>query len=102
MIRHIFLWKVTEDGDPAYVLRRLNELPTRIPGCLSWTTGAHTGEEGISGGVWQFALVADYPSMADLEAYTNDPFHVEVVKELLPFFADRAVCDFEIPDTKES
>lgn len=98
MIRHVFLWKVTDDADPQYVVDRLNELPERIPGCLSWTIGAHQGEEGLSGGVWQFGLVADFPSMADLDTYSSHPFHVEVVDELLPFFADRAVCDFELPE----
>jgi hypothetical protein len=96
MIRHVFLWRVTPEGDPAYVLDRLNALPTKISGCLSWTSGKHEGEEGISGGLWDYALVADYASMADLEAYSKHPFHVEVVDELLPFFAERAVCDFQL------
>lgn len=98
MIRHVFLWNVTADADPDYVLDRLNALPKQIPGCRSWTIGPHQGEEGLSGGVWQFGLVADYDSIADLDAYSNHPFHVEVVEELLPFFADRAVCDFELPE----
>lgn len=102
MIRHVFFWKVTPDGDPDYVLKRLNELPTKIPGCLSWTTGKHEGEEGISGDLWDYALVADYASMADLEEYSNHPFHTEVVEELLPFFADRAVCDFHIDPEGEN
>lgn len=98
MIRHVFLWNITSDANPGYVLDRLNELPTKIPGCLSWTIGAHQGAEGISGGVWQYALVADYATVADLNAYTEHPFHVEVVNELLPMFADRAVCDFNLPE----
>jgi len=100
-IRHVFLWKVTPDGDPEFIVNRLNELPGRIPGALSWTIGAHQGEEGNSGGLWEYALVADYASMADLDRYSNHEFHQEVVAELLPFFADRAVCDFEIDDPRE-
>lgn len=98
MLRHIFLWKLTEGADPQYVADRLNELPVNVPGCLSWTLGRHEGEEGINGGVWEYGLVADYPSAAELEEYTSHPFHVEVVEELLPFFAERAVCDFTIPE----
>jgi len=97
MIRHVFLWKLTEDADPAYVLDLLNQLPENIPGCRSWTIGKHQGEEGLSGGVWQYGLVADYDSMTDLEAYSNHPFHIDVVNRLLPFFKERAVCDFELP-----
>lgn len=98
-IRHVFLWKLTPDADAEYVARRLNELPTRIPGALTWTLGPHEGEEGNSGGLWEYALVADYASMEDLDNYSNHEFHQEVVTELLPFFADRAVCDFRIAES---
>ncbi|MDI2099370.1 Dabb family protein [Ruicaihuangia caeni] len=101
-IRHVFLWNVTPDADPVFVLNRLNELPDTIPGALSWTSGAHQGEEGNSGALWQYALVADYPSMEALEAYSDHPFHQQVVEELLPFFADRAVCDFALGEAEAS
>ena len=98
MVRHIFLWKVAPNADPNEVVRLLNELPKRIPGCRSWTLGKHQGAPGASGDLWEYGLVSDFDSFADLQRYTDHPFHMEVVNKLLPMFSARAVCDFVLPE----
>lgn len=98
MVRHVFLWKVAEGADGQEVIRLLNELPRRIPGALSWKLGAHQGEPGASGGIWDYGLVADFESFEALQHYSEHPFHRECIETLLPMFADRAVCDFEVSD----
>ena len=36
-----------------------------------------------------------------LQKYSDDPYHMEVVKKLLPMFSARAVCDFEFDPAKQ-
>jgi hypothetical protein len=98
MIRHIFLWKTAPNADTNEVIRLLNELPTKIPGCRSWTIGKHQGAPGASGDLWDGGLVSDFDTFADLQRYSDHPFHMEIVNKLLPMFAARAVCDFELHD----
>ncbi len=98
MVRHVFLWKLARDADAEEVVQILNELPEKLPGPLSWNLGPHRGEPGSSGGVWDYGLVCDFESFEALERYSADPFHLEVIERLLPMFADRAVCDFEVAD----
>ncbi len=98
MVRHVFLWKVAEGADPDEVIQILNELPANIPGALSWKLGAHQGAPGASGGIWDYGLVADFESFEALETYSKHPFHMKCIERLLPMFADRAVCDFELAE----
>lgn len=96
MIRHIFLFKVAPGAAPDEILSILNTLPGRVPQIRSWAVGPHQGEPDNNGEPWEYALTCDFDSMADLEAYTNDPYHQEVVAKLLPRFSARAVVDFEL------
>jgi len=96
MVRHIFLWKVADGADPTRVLEILNELPSKVPGALNWSMGAHQGAPGASGDIWDYGLVCDFESYQALESYSQHPAHLEVIERLLPMFAARAVCDFEV------
>ena len=96
MVRHIFLWKVADGADPTRVVEILNELPSKVPGALNWSIGAHQGAPGASGDIWDYGLVCDFESYQALEAYSQHPAHLEVIERLLPMFAARAVCDFEV------
>jgi hypothetical protein len=102
MIRHIFLWKVAKGADPDEVIRILNELPQKIPGIKGWSIGKHKGAPGASGDIWDYGLTTDFDSMDDLKRYSDHPFHMEVVERLLPMFAARAVCDYELAPNAQS
>jgi hypothetical protein len=95
MVRHIFLWKVANDADPNEIIRILDELPKKLSMIRTWTVGKHQGPPGASGDLWDYGLVCDFDSFVDLQKYSDDPFHMEVVHKLLPMFSARAVCDFE-------
>lgn len=101
MIRHVFLWRVAPGADPDEILRILDELPAKVPGIRTWERGKHQGEPGNSGAPWDYALTCDFDSLEALEAYSNHPFHQQVVDRLLPMFADRAVCDFQLSETEK-
>ena len=100
MVRHIFLWKVANNADPKEILRILDELVEKVPGIRSWSRGRHEGAPGASGDVWEYGLVCDFDSYADLQRYSDHPFHMQVVEKLLPMFSARAVCDFEINEAR--
>ena len=97
MIRHVFLWKVAKGANAQEIIRILDELPGKVPGIRTWSRGRHQGPPGDSGGLWDGALISDFDSWEALARYSNHPFHSEVVSRLIPMFADRAVCDFELP-----
>ena len=95
MIRHVFMYKVADEADPQTIIDILDELPAKVPGILFWQVGMHSGESGNSGDVWDYVLICDFDDWAGLAAYSDHPFHQDVVAKLLPMFAARAVCDFE-------
>jgi len=100
MVRHVFLYKVASGADPKKVTEILNTLPKKVAGIRTWALGKHQGPPGASGDLWDYALVCDFDSFEGLQKYSDDPYHMEVVKKLLPMFSARAVCDFEFDPTK--
>lgn len=95
MIRHVFMYKVADGQDPDGIVSILNELPAKVPGIRFWQIGKHAGEPGNSGDLWDYVLISDFDDWSGLAAYSDHPFHQQVVATLGPRFAARAVCDFE-------
>jgi hypothetical protein len=81
MIRHTVLFRWTAEATEAQidgVLRRLAELPARIPQIRRYEFGP---DLGFSEGTWDMALVADFDTKADWEAYLSHPAHRAAVAE---------------------
>lgn len=95
MVRHLFLWRVAPDADPDEIVAILNTLPEKIDNVRSWEIGRHQGDPGDSGDPWHYALIADFDSFEALQQYSDHPYHLEVIEQLLPRFSARAVVDFE-------
>jgi Stress responsive A/B Barrel Domain len=101
VVRHVFLWNVKADAGAAgarRILAALGRIKDAPVPAVSWTLGADVppAGSGDSGGRWQYGLVCDYESWAELEAYYSTREHAAVVDEIVPLIADRAVCDFEV------
>ncbi|WP_298044928.1 Dabb family protein [uncultured Citricoccus sp.] len=94
MIRHIFMWQVAESAKNSEVLDLLGQLSDRLTMINSWEVGGHQGEPNENGEPWDGALITDFATWEDLEAYSTDPFHEEIVGQLLPMVRSRAVVDF--------
>lgn len=98
-IRHVVSWKLAAEGpeeraeQAAEIARRLNALDGVIPGLLSITVGANVAYPEAN---WDVALVADFPSLAELEAYQVHPAHVEASGYVRSVVASRVAVDFEI------
>jgi hypothetical protein len=94
-VRHVFSWQVAPGHSGDKIVQLLNTLPEKLPQVKGWEIGQHHGDPGENGSPWDGVLVSDFDSWAELESYSNDPQHLEVVEQLMPMFADRAVVDFE-------
>jgi Stress responsive A/B Barrel Domain len=78
MITHIVCWKYKPETSPeqrADHLAKLNALPTVIPNIESFSVGSDILHLERS---FDTGLVAVYPDMAALDAYTVHPAHQEV------------------------
>lgn len=94
VIRHVFMWQAAEMADKSAITELLAQLSDRLPVIRSWELGTHSGEPNENGDPWDGALITDFDSWEDLESYSSDPFHEEIVKQLLPMVRNRAVVDF--------
>lgn len=94
MIRHVFSWRVAEGHSNDEVIELLNTLREPYPYIKYWELGAHEGDPGENGAPFSGVLINDFESWDDLQRYSVDPFHLEVVAKLKPQLAERAVVDF--------
>ncbi|MFC9760389.1 Dabb family protein [Rhodococcus jostii] len=95
-VRHVFLWRVAEGSSQQEIVEILNTLPERLSFIEYWSVGSHQGDPGENGAPWDGALITDFATWEDLEKYSTDPYHLDVVAKLMPMFSERAVVDFEI------
>jgi hypothetical protein len=99
MIRHVVSWKLAAEDDAqraeqaAEVARRLNALDGVVPQLRSISAGANVAYPDTN---WDVTLVADFDSIAELEAYQVHPAHEEVVAFVRSVVASRVAVDFEV------
>jgi hypothetical protein len=75
-MRRVVLFKRKAEADPQQfqaALANLQTLDQRMPGLDSWWLEINAGRDGL----WDAALVADFPDEAALRAYEQHPMHVE-------------------------
>ena len=98
-IRHIVNWKLaTEDAteraaQSAEIVRRLEGLVGVVPQIGSLSAGANSLDVD---GNWDVAVVADFASREDLDAYQVDPAHQEVVSYVRSVVSQRSCVDYEV------
>jgi hypothetical protein len=95
MVRHVFVWKMADGYERSQVTGLLEQLSRQISYIADWDMGTHAGEPNENGDPWDGALVTDFESWDDLDRYSNDPLHADIVSKLLPMVASRAVVDWE-------
>lgn len=96
MFRHVVLFRWTEDATDeqrATLVKRLTELPGRIPEIQAFAIGA---DAGVNPGNYDFAVAADFADRDGYVVYRDHPAHRAVVEECLrPILADRAAVQYE-------
>lgn len=74
-MRRVVLFKKKMDADPeafGAALAALKTLDQRMTGMTSWWLEMNPGPEGM----WDAALIADFPDTTALRAYEGHPEHV--------------------------
>ncbi|MDE6455997.1 MAG: Dabb family protein [Dysosmobacter sp.] len=93
MIRHIVMWKFrpgTEKEQERF-LCNLRALQGVIPGLVSSEVGRN-----VNGGEYDAALISEFRTFEDLEAYKNDPRHQAVSALCKSIREARAAVDYEV------
>ncbi|MBB5082240.1 Dabb family protein [Nonomuraea endophytica] len=97
MIRHIVLLTWSEeatDDQKAAVADGLAALPAVIPQLRRYDLGT---DLGLAAGNSDFAVVAEFDSVADYEVYRDHPVHQAVIAEhIKPILAARAALQVEL------
>ncbi len=99
MIRHIVTWKLKADDAAeravsiAAIAEALEPLVGVIPDLLALDIHPNVAAFDAN---WQVVLVADYPSVAALDAYQVHPAHVKAAAIVREHVSERASIDFAI------
>ena len=96
MIRHVavFTFVPSFTGDQR---RRWMAMVAALPGQIPQIRALSIGEDVVHGPTsHDLAIVADFDSVADLEAYSTHPAHAEVLAVSATVKASLAVVDFEL------
>lgn len=91
MIQHIVMWKFREAADPTEFLTRLAALDGVID-CIRSMKVRRSAAENAD---FDAVLVAEFDTMADVEAYRTDPRHVAVAALCKDIRVARCAIDIE-------
>lgn len=81
--RHIVMFKWVDDLDPGHVTVVRERLDT-MPGLIEQVKGYRHGSDlGVTEGNFDYAVVADFDSLADFLTYRNHPDHVLLIEECI-------------------
>jgi hypothetical protein len=97
MIRHIILWKfsdqVKRDGNGDEVIELLRQSAAGMIGKIDGLLSAEIGRN-VAGGEYDFVYCAELRDRQALDAYQNHPLHVAHKKLSKPYVSSRLVVDY--------
>ena len=93
MVKHVVMWRYKDKQNIEIARNQLESLRGKIPGMLSLETGENFTDSDAS---WDLVLITEHPDRETLDAYQENPLHVEVKAVLGKIESERAVVDFEI------
>lgn len=98
MIRHSVMFKVAEGVDIKHMLELFAAIQLNVDKIKYWQVRVNDHSRGSGGDFWDVQLIADFATWTDFEHYSNDPFHLKMVSQLMPMLTHRAMCDYEFED----
>lgn len=91
MIQHIVMWKFREGTDPTEFLTRL----AALDGVIDCIRSMKVRRSAAKNADFDAVLVAEFDTMADVEAYRTDPRHVAVAALCKDIRVSRCAIDIE-------
>ncbi len=95
MIEHVVLFKLRDgvgEDDVSWMLRETRIRLSKIPA----VRGLRCGHRTSPSMEWPFFLLVELESLEKLDAYMNDPVHVQYVAEVIrPHTSERLALDFQ-------
>ena len=96
MIRHVVLLKWNEGVDEAHIAATKAALD-QLPGLISQIVSYHNGADLCAVPTnWDYAVSADFASLADFVTYRDHPAHQKVVTGYLAPHAQRLAVQFSL------
>lgn len=97
MIRHIILWKfsdqVKKDGNEEQVIQLLSQSVSNMVGKIDGLLSAEVGRN-VAGGAYDFVYCAELRDQQALDAYKNNPLHVAHKELAKPYVSSPLVVDY--------
>jgi len=95
MFRHVVMFRWNDDVTEEIKAEIGAELD-RLAGLDSVAAYAHGPDAGVSDGNWEYAIVGDFNSVEDYQAYATEAGHLEMIANLVrPNISARAAVQYE-------
>lgn len=91
MIQHIVMWKFREGADPTEFLTRL----AALDGVIECIRSMKVRRSAVENAEFDAVLIAEFDTMADVEAYRTDPRHVAAAALCKDIRISRCAIDIE-------
>ncbi len=99
MIKHIVMWKLPQKKDglckeeiSLKIKNSLEELTNKISEIVSLQVGINFNSAPMA---YDVCLVTDFKTKQDLDAYQNNPYHLEAAAYIRDVNEGRVVVDYE-------
>lgn len=98
MIRHVSVLTFVAHA-PGEQVRAIEDALATLPARLAMRNYSFGPDLGLNADNASFVVVADFDTVADYEAYRDDPEHKRMIAELIrPVLAGRSAAQYELPD----
>lgn len=99
MIKHIVLFQLKKDLDPAVRKEIMYDFKNKIeqlPESIDIINSIYVGFNINPNEAWDICLESEFDTLDNVCTYSTDPRHVAVAKILKPYLTGRSCVDFEI------
>ena len=93
MVKHVVMWNLKEQSRAEELKTAILNMKGKVPTMLDVECGVNFNKDAAA---CDLVLVSTHNSREDLDAYQNDPVHVEVKKLVGPAVTSRHVADFDM------
>lgn len=99
MLRHVVMFKWTDDVDDAHVAAVASGLDSLVDVIPEIRAYRHGPDVGVNPDSFDYVVVGDFDSVDDYVTYRDHPTHQQFIRELIVGrISDRAAVQYELAD----